>query len=52
MVTRVTKSKDFPDSEIFHAKTFRIKRVNLDTFALATKVRKIREFHVFLSKCA
>ena len=46
---RVRKSKNFPDSKIFHVKTFRIKRVNCDTFAFATKVRKTREFHVFLA---
>ena len=46
---RVRKSKNFPDSKIYHAKTFRIKRVNRDTFAFATKVRKTREFHVFLA---
>ena len=43
---RVRKSKNFPDSKIFHAKTFRIKRVNRDTFAFATKVRKTREFQM------
>ena len=37
---RVRKSTNFPDSKIFHAKTFRIKRVNRNTFAFATKVRK------------
>ena len=41
--------KNFPDSKIFHAKTFQTKRVNRDTFAFATKVRKTREFHVFLA---
>ena len=46
---RVRKSKNFTDSNIFHAKTFRTKRVNRDTFAFATKVRKTREFHVFLA---
>ena len=46
---RVRKSKNFPESMIFHAKTFRIKRVNRDTFAFATKVRKTREFYVFLA---
>ena len=46
---RVRKSKNFPDSKIFHAKTFRIKRVNRDTFAFATKVLKTREFHVFFA---
>ena len=45
---RVRKSKNFPDSKIFHAKNFRIKRVNRDTFAFATKVRKTGECHVFL----
>ena len=44
---RVRKSKNFPDSKI-HAKTFRIKRVNRDTFAFATKVRITGECHVFL----
>ena len=43
---RVRKSKNFPDSQIFHAKTFRIRRVNRDTFAFATKVRKTREFRM------
>ena len=46
---RVRKSKNFPDSMIFHAKTFRIKRVNRDTFAFATKVCITREFHNFLA---
>ena len=46
---RVRKSKNFPVSKIFHTKTFRIKRVNRKTFAFATKVRKTREFHVFLA---
>ena len=46
---RDRKSKNFPDSKIFHAKTFRIKCVNRDTFAFATKVRKTREFHAFLA---
>ena len=46
---RVRKSKNFPDSKIFHAKTFRIKHVNRDTFAFTKKVRKTREFHVFLA---
>ena len=44
---RVRKSKNFPDSKIFHAKTFRIKRVNCNTFAFVTKVRKTGECHVF-----
>ena len=50
-VIRVRKSKNFPDSKIFHAKTFRIKRVNRDTFAFATKVRKTEEFHFCCQKC-
>ena len=45
---RVRKSKNFPDSNIFHAKTFQIKRVNRDTFDFPTKVRITGEFHVFL----
>ena len=45
---RVRKSKNFPDSKIFHAKTFRIKRVNRDIFDIATNVRKTCQFHVFL----
>ena len=44
-LTRVRKSKIFPYSKIFHAKTFRIKRVNRDTFAFATKVRKSLSRH-------
>ena len=51
-VGRVRKSKNFPDSKIVHAKTFRIKRVNRDTFDFATKLCKIREFHIFFGKCA
>ena len=47
-LARVRKGKNFPDSKIFHAKTFRIKRVICDTFAFATKVRKTGECHVFL----
>ena len=34
---RVTKSKNFPDSKIFVAKTFRIKRVNRDNFQIRDK---------------
>ena len=49
---RVRKSKNFLESKIFHAKTFRIKRVNRDTFDFATKLCKIREFHIFFGKCA
>ena len=45
----VRKSKNFTDSKIFDAKTFRIKRVNRDTFDFATKVCKIRELHIFLA---
>ena len=45
---RVRKSENFPGSKIFHAKTFRIKRVNRDTFEFATKVLKTCKFHVFL----
>ena len=37
---RVGKSGSFTDSEISHAKTFRIERVNHDIFKLAAKVRK------------
>ena len=51
MICRVRKSKNFPDSKKFHAKTFRIKRVNRDTFAFATKVRKNREFMYFWLMC-
>ena len=47
-VGRVRKSKNFPGSKIFHAKTFRIKRVNRDIFDFATNVRKTCQFHVFL----
>ena len=50
-LTRVRKSKNFPDSKIFHAKTFRMKRVNRETLAFATKVRKTREIHVFWQIC-
>ena len=46
---RVRKSKNFPDSKIIHAKTFRTKRVKRDNFAFATKVRRTREYHVFLA---
>ena len=35
--TRVTKSKNFPDSKIFVAKTFRIKRVNRVNFQIRDK---------------
>ena len=34
---RVRKSKKIPGSKIFHAKTFRIKRVNCDIFDFAKK---------------
>ena len=37
---RVRKSKNFPDSKSFTAKTFRIKRVNRDIGYFATKVHK------------
>ena len=36
-VTRVTKSENFPDSKIFVAKTFRIKRVNRVNFQIRDK---------------
>ena len=49
MYCRVGKSRNFSDSKIFHAKTFWIKRVNCDNFDFATKVRKTREFDVFLA---
>ena len=39
---RVTKSKNFPDSKIFVAKTFRIKRVNLANFQNPTIQKSIR----------
>ena len=45
---RVRKCENFPDSKIFYAKTFRIKRVNRDIFDFATNVRKTCQFHVFL----
>ena len=45
---RVRKSENFPGSKIFHAKTFRIKRVSRDIFDFATNVRKTCQFHVFL----
>ena len=35
------KNKNFPDSRIFHAKTFWTKRVNRDIDKFATNVRKI-----------
>ena len=35
--TRVTKSENFPDSKIFVAKTFRIKRVNRVNFQIRDK---------------
>ena len=38
--SRVRKSKNFPDSKIFTAKTFRIKRVNCDIDDFATNARK------------
>ena len=38
--SRVRKSKNFPDSKIFTAKTFRIKRVNRDIDDFATNARK------------
>ena len=37
---RVRKSKNFPDSKIFTAKTFRIKCVNCDINNIATNARK------------
>ena len=37
---RVRKSKNFPDSKIFTAKTFRIKRVNRNIDDFATNARK------------
>ena len=42
------KAKTFRIARFFTQKLFRIKRVNRDTFAFATKVRKTREFQVFL----
>ena len=36
-VTRVTKGENFPDSKIFVAKTFRIKRVNRVNFQIRDK---------------
>ena len=36
-VSRVTKSENFPDSKIFVAKTFRIKRVNRVNFQIRDK---------------
>ena len=36
-MARVTKSKNFPDSKIFVAKTFRIKCVNLTNFQIRDK---------------
>ena len=41
--------KKNPQRKIFHAKTFRIKGVNRDTFAFATKVHKTKEIHVLLA---
>ena len=41
-MARVTKSENFPDSKIFVAKTFRIKRVNRDNFQSRDKcVQKV-----------
>ena len=37
LLLRVTKSKNFPDSKIFVAKTFRIKRVNRVNFQIRDK---------------
>ena len=45
---RVRKCENFPGSKIFHAKTFRKKRVNADIFDFATNVRKTCQFHMFL----
>ena len=36
-MVRVTKSENFPDSKIFVAKTFRIKRVNRVNFQIRNK---------------
>ena len=43
---RVRKSKNFPGSKIFHAKTFRI--INRDIIDFATNVHIACPFHVFL----
>ena len=40
MLNRVTKSENFPDSKIFVAKTFRIKRVNRVDFQICDKCAK------------
>ena len=47
---RVRKSKNFPDSKIFIAKTFRIKCVNRDIDNFATNARKPKIFHKMLAK--
>ena len=47
-VSQSQKSENLPGSKIFHAKTFRIKRVNRDIFDIATNLRKTCQFHVFL----
>ena len=39
--------KKIPGSKIFHAKAFRIKRVNRNIFYFTTNVRKTRQFYVF-----
>ena len=49
-LTRVRKSKNFPDSKIFIAKTFRIKCVNCDIDNFATNARKPKIFHKMLAK--
>ena len=49
--SRVRKSKNFPDSKIFHAKYFRIKRVNCDTFLLRQKCVKLENFMYFWQMC-
>ena len=36
-ITRVRKNENFPDSKIFVAKTFRIKRVNCINFQIRDK---------------
>ena len=48
MMSRVRKSENFPGSKIFHAKTFRIKRVNRDIIDFATNVHKTCQYYVFL----
>ena len=48
-ISRVRKSKNFPDSKMF-TKTFRIKCVNRDSNDFATNARKTKKNHNIMAK--